>query len=607
VLSCRRAKRALEARSDDRLGLERGFELQEHLSLCEGCRSHARSLERLDEALDGLADPPLQRLDMEASVQSIRAELEARSAKAALSVHSGRPSRRLIAAVVAAILIALFSVLASRPRDAQGTPQLASKIGPGEELARGDARLITPTPPAPDPEPIDDERQRTVRAEIARLLAEASSGITDDSPAEQVEAFAQLFDLNSLPLRRADWPVLRTVERLLETPDLATACAAARYLGLRGDVISRSRLELALARPEVARAATLAFRDAGANGVVGLGVALEVESVRELAVEALNHTGGPEAARALATAIKATDPMLDRIGRARLLESLASLGTDALDPLFRLSLDGEFDLEQLIVHFAPIEGAGDWLLASMDRRERAWPRELRLRAAAVLAPKRAADFLEEHLHSRDRDLEELARELLPRIPGPVTVASLIHLSDDPRLASEDLQGMTRSALAFDELRFAEAGSKLLDNAHISGATVLAELLIAAESAMALPAVRVLHDSPELPITLTRDLVALIGAHGDTGDVDPLLTLFARLGVEDRLFAASCILALHQLGGDVAVERALSGARERTLMNTLGLLRRRTAGSGTNPSLYKLARELRPHLSTRTLNSWRSSS
>ena len=514
----------------------------------------------------------------------------------------------------------LVAILASRRDDALEVPEVAQEphrsediedaLGPGEELAGRDAREVpSPLPgPAsatvPAAEPIDEQRLEATRAEVARLLLEAASEITDDSSPERLEAFAQLFDLNSLSLRREDWPVRRMVERLLEAPDATVARAAARYLGLRGDVVSRSRLELALARPEVARAATLAFRDAGADGIEGLGRALALPSERELALEALRGTSGPETAQVLAAAI--TD-MGDDEQRTPLLETLTEHGADALAPLFTLGLEGALTLDELLAQLDRIEGADEWLLEGLDARERDAPRELRLRCVAVLAPGPAARWLEGQVHARDRALQNLARELVPHVPGPAAVASLVRLSDDTRLSSEDMRAMSLRALELDEGRFAHVAGEYVQAGDVARTTALAELLIAAESALVLPAVRVVAQSPELPETLACDLVTLIGEGGEAGDVESLLALFARLGAGDRQFAACCIVALHRLGGEAAVERALVDGRERSLMNILGLLRRRTAGSGTTPSLYKLARELKPYLSDRAQHAWRIAS
>jgi len=637
VLSCRRARRALEARSDERLGLERGFELEAHLEGCPACRGYAASLERLDEALAGLSDPPLQRLDVEASVRAVRARLEAEAITAAAGPRAtGRRPLRLAGALAAAALVVLLGYLATREdeggpeeglvQETRTEPEARPTPGPREELAPTEPREAEvavegrdddqPSDDQPSDDqhrddgttgddsmeegPIDEDRLRSTRDEVARLLLEAAGGLADDSPPERVEAFAQLFDLNSLSLRRAQWPVRRLVERLLEAPDPRVGRAAARYLGLRGDRLSRSRLEQALERPELARAATLALRDAGPGGVDGLGRALHLADERDLALASLGQTGGPEAARVLAAAAADTDLALER---GALLATLAGLGPAAVEPLLELGDAGHLATAELLERVGSIEGAGDRLLAGLEQRERRGRRELRLRCAAELAPLRTARWLEDRVH--ERELRTLVRRLLPRVPGVPAVASLLRLAEDTRLSSEDLVAMTDSALEHDAGRFAEHARVLLQGGDQAGTTRLAELLVAVDSPLRLAGLRALLPARHLPAPLDRDLVALIGAGGDAADVEPLLERFAELGEDERHLAASCLVALQSLGGQEAVERALDGVRGRTHSNILGLLRRRPAGSGTPPSLYKLARELKPFLSERAQDSWRS--
>ncbi len=616
-MSCRKFRNALELRSDDRLSLEGGFELDQHLADCEACRRHASSLESLDAALDALPEPPLHRLDMERSVRLIRGELEARRETALETGRSRRFRLKLAGAVAAAaaVLVALLSIFSSRSQDSEQQPMVHVEVPvesdsidqqparpPGELVLQVTEGASTPDPSEADS--LDPERRDAVRAETAQLLSTAFAGINKSSTRAELEASALDFEQATLHLRRADWPVLRLVDRLLEGTDTALACSAARYLGLRGDMISRSKLELALSRPELARATTLAFHDLGLKGIEGLGLALSVSTERETAIDALGRIAGPEAALALASGVTDTE---DQGERELLLDALVGLGADALPQLFTLGLDGEVEVGQLLVYMSRAEGAGDWLLAGLETYERSQSRELRLRCAAVAAPARTVHWLEQNIHSREHRLEEITHELLPRISGPAVVTSLLRLSEDSRLSSRDLQSMVVEALELDEQRFSEVATDLLEQADLTQATALAELMVSTGSALALPAARALHDSPALPSSLASDLVGMIADHGDTTDVEPLLALFERLGEEDRMFAASCLLALQQLAGEPAVERALAGAHERHLMNILSLLRRRTAGSRTNPSLYKIARELRPLLSDRAQHSWRTSS
>ncbi len=650
-MKCRDARRALERRIDERLALEVGFELDAHLERCAACRERLQRGDALGEALARMPEPPLERIDVEHSVSAIRARVEAARGAAAPASRRRAPLVTW-AAVAAAASLALALVWSERGSDSSqngaGGPSpavagqalendatgVASATGVATSSAT-DAPTNTTTPApvrspsdpgavtsgatatettAPrNPNPVDAQRLGRARGEVRGRLLAAAEGLGPSPRLEDLTAFVRRFDESTADLRSEDWPVLRLVEGALHDDDANIAVLAARYLGRRGDRATWPRLENALEREDLQFVVVDAFADAGEAGFDGLASALRRPDLREAALLALSDAGSEAAARCIAdqlareraaagevalleapsrNAESQETPAPRAPAQSDLLEALVGFDDHAVGVLLALGEDGALPFEELLGALERMPAAPEWLADALDEAPRARDPEMLVRCATQLQPEAAAEWLLDH--ARDRRHAALVRSELPRVAGEAGVAALIVLAEDQRTSSDTLDALVGQSLEFDAERFATHAEQL----PVLHQVVLAELLIGAEDPLAVHGLRVLAQGVQMPEELRRDVLLAIGEVGDETDVELLLALFADLREHERLLAASGLVALHALGGDPAVQRALEGAEERDLRNLLGLLRRRKAGSGTTSSIYKLARGLRPFLSAR---------
>ena len=220
-----------------------------------------------------------------------------------------------------------------------------------------------------------------------------------------------------------------------------------------------------------------------------------------------------------------------------------------------------------------------------------------------MQPELAAGWLVEHLH--DREHGERWLQLLPRVTGPATVNALLAAADDPRLDSEALVDLTREALERDSWRFVEvtAGRR---GVKPDGRRELVALLLEVEAPGAVtPLVTALEDT-ELPLELRIEIALHLGEHGTPEVAGALLGRFERCEASERRLAAACLIGLWRLEGEATLLAALDEAPRRTQRNLLSILRRRGRDERLTPSIYKLARELKPFLSERDSANRRSS-
>lgn len=597
-MSCRKARRALRKRIDERLPIEVEFQLDAHLERCTACRAaEARALQ-LEEALARLPEPATERLDVEHSVQVIRARIE-RKGGGGRTEPAGRPWPlvRLAAAAAALILVGFLLFELSGEEDPGPT-------GPPENVAGG-APEEQPEGPAPREDElaaqdsaVDRERLEATREKVRALLTECSGELPEGATRDEAVAFAELFDGRTARLRRQEWPVRRIVERMLEKGDLAAARGAARYLGVRGDSRSRRQLVHSLERAEVAAASTRALGDAGAEGLEGLGAALARREVRALALEGIARVGGEEAAATLAEVLleetAANEGLLTP--SEDLLATLLELGEHAVEPLIELGERGWLSREELFRAMEGLAGIESYFDQQLAWRSRKVPTELVLAGAVRFAPDSALSWCIDELY--DRRCGELATLFLPRIPGELTVDALIGLRSDARLGSAELEQMTTVALEVDGERFARQAGFLIDREQKDDATGLAELLLAANHPGTGETLTLLASPPLLDPAIRQAAVLAVGEWGAESDLPALLELFATLGTGDRYLASACLISIEALGGETACRSALAGVAARPTQNILSLLHRRKASEGKNPSIYKLARELKPILADR---------
>jgi len=609
-MSCRRARHAIRLRRDEELSIELEFVLDAHLQACDACREFERSAEKLDELLAGLPEPPVERLDVEHSVAKIRAAR--RDDGAEKQITSSRTALWRVAAALVFVVGALTLLLRELGDEQDGgadTPHVASEdstMGGSTPHDETPAIAESEEPAGPGPvigedSPLDPERLARAREEVRQCIVASAQGLGQAATRETALAFAEFFEVSTSELKREGWPLRRLVERQLEGSDIEAASAAARYLGVRGDGTSRRRLTAALdhADRSVARAATLALRDSAEEGLAGLDTALEHPDLRALALRGMSALGGAATAELLGRRFAhEMDEGAPASASDDLLAALEDLGLDAMSTWIELGEEGVLTNAELAQILAGIEGAPLWLDDALEGDGRTTPGETLVCCAVDLIPEAAADWILEQVEDGRRI--DLARAQAPRLAGTLGVQTLLRLQDS-RLSSEEFQELVIDTLELDALRFAQyvAGGERL--------TSLTEILIASDHPRATPALAQLMKSTDLTDELISAAVLAVGAHGGPDEATLLAELFSTLALDDRHLAATCLIALHQLGGEELCAKALADAPPRLTSNILSQLRRRRAGSRTNPSMYRLARELKSFLSERDRKNWSSSS
>lgn len=611
-MNCRRSQRALRQRLDETLQLDLELRLQSHLADCARCRAFDARAQALEEALVRLPEPPVERLDVERALQAVRVARVARVPATTVA----RPWRR-VAAVVVGSAAASFALWIALSEDTRSREQLA------------DSERVTPTEVTPAPEPptlveaelsplapveastsqlapeqvLDVERLAAARTEVRERLSVLGASLELDATPEEVEAFAQLFELDTLALRRGDWPVRRIVEGSLSLDDLAVASAAARYLGARGDSSSLRHLRAALQREELAPVAVRAMIDLGPTGVESLGLALTVPEARDMAIIGLVRMGNRPAAEQLARGYEAS--LNGESGAdAELLDALAQLGTPALPELLALHAQGSLDQYGYHAALENIDGAEAWFTERLEAGDLEHPRST-LDGIGTLAPGVALSWLEGNLH--ERRYRELTRELLPIVPGSATVACLARLHADSRLSSADLADMTTRALLFDAARFVTAASEHGPGSVNTRETFLELALAIDDERAVMPVLLVSVADAELAESARAEAALRIGVSDNSDALPVLQEVFAMCTSSERQLAAACLIGIARIGGDDALNVVLDGGPRRPNKNIRSLLQRREAGERISPSIYKLARELKPFLSARDQANRRTSS
>ncbi|MFT7668967.1 MAG: hypothetical protein ACI8X5_001667 [Planctomycetota bacterium] len=600
-IRCRVARRAVLLQADDRLSLEREFDLEAHLEQCAACSSLKRNTDQVGDLLASLPSPALQGLNVEASVVAIRSALTPKTS----GVDSPRPSKlkptfALVAAAAAGIIAVFMSQ--SVPSQNEQTPAIASRsVGHSAPL-----EAIAPkTEPAQEAETIDADRMQATRLSLRNLLIESYGSPAGEIDRAAAIAFADRFEAASLDLRLSDWPVRRIVEGLLESDELETSRAAARYLGVRGDRNSHNRLLRALDKEPLARTVTLAFRDAEERGAQGLGQALALPAQRELALHSLLQLEPSLAATTIGAAIRDERSNTDTTHSSSddLLNSLADLGVPGFETLFDLCTAELLTAQQVIELAQETPAAADWSLGALSHTPRRNFLDLRLQLAASLAREDALEPIATMLGQREQ--QSVAMRWLPLVPGSETVSILIEVGSHPHVSGEELLAMYRAALEADSLRFSIVAEDLLESGETASVVAFAELLVSTESPLALDAIIAMCRSQEISSDLRQELVLTIGALGDISHASALDHILTTLGPDDSHLAACCMVSLHQLKAKDELQFALADLDLRASQNIQHHLLRHDGGTRTRPAIYKIARELKPYLSERENPNWRS--
>ncbi|TDJ67761.1 MAG: zf-HC2 domain-containing protein [Planctomycetota bacterium] len=619
--ACRRTRQLLERSFDGRLTLDEEFRLEEHAHECDACRRLFEEHERLCESLLNLPSPPVERLDVERSLQRIHAALdESVGAGDAPEAHRA-PWWRSASAAVAASLALGALYFANRPgaHEAPGEP-----VGTGDSVVAAPAE-VTPAPRNPavarvvDPAParhavfaatdLDRVRLASARAEVRELFRRAALELTPDAPAAAVVAFADRFEELAGPLLDSSWPVGRIAERLVvSTPDPIVACAAARYLGVRGSDASVGALVEALALEDRKQAATLALFDAGERGRAGLARAVWDPDLHELVVERAVEFAP---AGCVAWVREALACMPRGGSRAKvsdlaggLLRVLSGAGAAGARSLLGLAHHPAFGEADVIEALAATEDAGAAVTGLLEAHHSPSEIAFLLRAVDRLHPPGAVGWVAQQC--RSRRYGGRAFRILATFGGDRALFALLDPRVSGRASAAELRGVWRLAIDHDLDRIEDLARRIADASELEQPRFgrrlvgrrLLEALVFAEHPRAVPAIFELVGGDLLQDDdRERALLAAAAFAGDE-HYPQLRELFRGLDSKECDLAAACVITAHSLLGEPAVRDLLSEVPARRQRSILALLSRPGARGGTAVTLFKLAHELEPVLGSR---------
>jgi len=537
-MRCRHARRAIRLALDGELALERRFALDAHTARCAACRRELQRSQRLEEALELLPEPVLERIELDRVLEHVHAGIcreEARSepGRGSAPVLQGdsasSPVRRVRIGVLVGLAAALLVFL-----------QLSSNRPPAS--SPGSA------PPLPSvavrPASFEDADRSEVAAAVREALVETRGA----------EVGAVAFDELVRPIVRADWPVLRFVEAALDDEDPRVVTAALSYLGERGDVHSASELERILDREEYRPEVFLALGRMGSPALAVLGRLVEGSDHGAAALQALVHVGGEDAAdRIVRLLSRETGGERIALSRALLLDGLSRTGPSAVAHLLDLAESGRASDEEVLPYLSGVEGGGLDLARRLEAGRAPSPSVYA--ALSLLQPAAALPWLEERCEeSRER---ERALDCLSRWSGLAPCATLLRLHGNGRV-DDELLVETMRALADHATASIEGFTEsLILRDAFRDAPVWLELLFATEheatsKSLALLALSDLLDSDE------RQWAALaVGELGTEPGARALLEGYRTIDADQRRLRAACLISIHALLGETGVRRALS--------------------------------------------------
>lgn len=558
---CLHSRRRIELALDGRLALEERFELEAHLATCSACARLFADLRRLEEAFQRLPEPPLERLDLEAAVAGVRAALDARPRPAQVLPRAPKHRARRSAAVagLAAAGLAVAIVLFERGSS-------PAEPATDQSAVLDDVDTAAPTAATPDaPEesavvadaPQDDG---TRLAELRTLLREGLSVcFAGLGPGDAAGEAVARFETWSREAGR-EWSLRRNVETFADDGDPAVACAALRYLGLRGDVLSRRAIERACDRPELSATAIAALADMGSVGIPGLARCLQEEALWREALARLVAIGGPEAAEVLEREVAHGLLGPGGVSHARqglatrevLVEGLVALGPVAVDSLLRLVQELPALEEELFYALTLIEGGSGRLVALLDkapdgaRPDAQHERATLVAAVGVLQPSEALPWLAEL--AADPDGRAAALGVLAAWESAEVLPTLLALFVEGRVPEEEVVAVTRPVLARDAggvTRFAEATA--MEGEVLAAHDLLALLLSCAHSAGG-EALAVLALAELLPDDERLWAALAVGELGDALGAERLARGLPALVAADRRLLAACLVTIHAVTG-----------------------------------------------------------
>ena len=594
---CRHAQKSIRAAVDGELGLEGRFALEDHLAGCARCRNEWEVAVRLEEALEVLPGPPLERVDLDRALGDVRASIATRPKAPLPAVFDARVptpalrTRRLRTAAVVGLAAAAVAVV------------LFTRRGPATDEDRSPTPAPLASAPASSPS-FEDADQEAVRAAVRSALLACFDGTTETDEA------LQRFDDELRPAARAGWPVLRFAERLLHDESPSVVTAALRYLGERGDAHSAGALARVVDDDELRPDAFLALGRLGAEALPVLTRLVERPDHGVAALRALVRIGGDDVAAQLAGLLERKAegaPIV--LSRAALLDGLSQSGPSALGPMLALVETGAAERGEVLSRLPLVRDGGAELARLLDDGRR--PPELAYAALAVLQPREALPWLEERCgESRER---ERALECLAAWSGPAPCGALLRLHTAGRASLDELAEPLRVLAEHEEEGLHEFTATLVARAALEEASLWLELLFATDHAgtatsLALLALTEFLDAGE------RQWAALaVGELGAERGARALAVGFRDLDPKERRVRAACLMSVHALLGEDGVRRALglgpesAQGRRSPLGGLLATLHDVDRRDRTAYGVHRVARALDPLHRSSVMSETRTSS
>jgi hypothetical protein len=645
MIRCSQARRRILASRDARLSLAERLELDEHLQGCETCRALDVADAGLEEALAALPEPPVERLDLDVAVRAVRARIESAELEQAVDRARRARVRRWIGwSAAAAVVVALAAWMllgrgesepARRSEVVEHAPDpelprtIEDPAAPLDEGAQPEPEIAQSTgeevPPAQIPDPFAPESSELAQLEEPPKLSEAAEELPLDverherARAEVRAAFAQAVAANKgfaedpsvltarlaaldTPLKNAaseGWNVAALAERVLGDADAEVAGLSARWLGQKGDRLSIRTIAGVLRRPDapasLRRQVALALLDDGEPGIAALVPALADAELRSLVLEPLTARGGTAPVDAVAAALAAAGD--DAVAAADLANALSRLGERGIDALIEAVERGGPAAEVALSELRHTRGAPERLAALLAERAPARVVDVRVDAAARLGLAEVLPLLRERALDRAHRSRTLAQ--LAAFPGRGALAIALDLWSSSRFGEDELGLAARSILERDPLEGVALAGELEAPGQEQALHDLVDLLLAAESKVAAPALARLVGSPWLPGDERQWAALALAEFGTPGEAPHLTDVLRELQPEEARLAAACTLAIQALAGAPALREALDPDATGVSERLIALLERRPGDRHPAATISRAARLLEPWLESRT--------
>ncbi len=553
---CRRARKAIRLVMDGELRLEERFALDDHTARCPDCRREHVAAQRLEEALEVLPEPAMERVDTDRALVRIHDGIAAGSRRTEpvqddfhFEPHrkTWRMWRLSLSGVAAlAVLVLLVDRLGEIDR-----PGDAFVVAPQESLTLS-GQVVS----------YEDADQDTVRdAVIAALLDAYADDANESNPARH-------FDESTRPIARAGWPVLRFVEGLLAEDSSELLAATIRYLGERGDANSANGLERVLGHEELRSEAFIAL---GRLGQAGLPVLSRIVGDPDHAVPALQvlvRIGGEDVAGQLEELLarKSRGEQV-ALSRATLLDGLSQTGPFALDRLVAMAESGRATHDEVLSRLHLVRDGGRELAHRLEAGKR--PSEVVYAALAILQPPDAFVWLEERCEeTRER---ERALACISRWSGSAPCELLLRLHVAGRVDEDAILGTMRDLAERNVDAMNEFTESLVLREAQADASVWLELLFATEHEGAATSLALLAIANLLHPDERQWAALAVGEFGATTGARTLLAGFREIDAKERRLRAAVLISIHALLGEAGIRSAVHTPRQGRDAGWSGLL------------------------------------